>query len=33
MKIKIWILAKLDRFGIKIIPGYEHDNSDRSWAH
>lgn len=30
--MKIWILAKLDRLGIKVIPAFDHDDNDRSWA-
>ena len=27
-----WILAKLDRYGIKIIKGVDFDDNDTSWA-
>lgn len=30
--MKRWILAKLDKLGIKIYRGFEHDDNDRSWA-
>lgn len=33
MKIKMWIYAKLDRFGIKVVKGFDHDDNDQSWAH
>lgn len=32
MKIKVWILAKLDRLGIKVVRGFDYDETDRSWA-
>ena len=28
-----WVLAKLDKYGIKVIEGFEYDESDRSWAY
>ena len=27
-----WLLAKLDKYGIKIIKGFEYDESSRDWA-
>ena len=27
-----WLLAKLDKCGIKVIKGFEHDESSRVWA-
>ena len=27
-----WILAKCDKYGIKLYRGYSHDDNDRSWA-
>lgn len=27
-----WILAKFDKFKIKLYRGFEHDDNDRSWA-
>jgi hypothetical protein len=31
-KFHNWLLAKLDRRGIKIYRGYSHDSYERSWA-
>lgn len=27
-----WLLAKLDRAGIKVIPAFDHDDNETSWA-
>lgn len=27
-----WLLAKLDKYGIKIIRGVDYDDNDTSWA-
>ena len=27
-----WFLAKLDKYGIKIISGVDYDDNDTSWA-
>ena len=27
-----WLLAKLDKYGIKVIKGFEHDENSRDWA-
>jgi hypothetical protein len=27
-----WILAKLDRMGIRVVRGFSYDVNDRSWA-
>ena len=27
-----WILAKLDKYNIKVIKGFEHNSYDRDWA-
>ena len=31
-KFHNWLLAKLDRLGIRVYRGFPHDDSDRSWA-
>ena len=27
-----WLLAKLDKYGIKVIKGFEHDDNCKAWA-
>ncbi len=27
-----YILAKLDKYGIKVLKGFEHDDNCRAWA-
>jgi hypothetical protein len=28
----IWLLAKIDKLGIKLYRGYEYDDTSRDWA-
>lgn len=32
MKFYMWLLAKADKYGIKLVRGFKHDDRDTSWA-